>query len=230
MGREIVRLIGEADGMEVAARVDVSGGEGIITDIALSPEADMMIDFSHHSAISGLMVYATERRIPSVIATTGHTDEERAIIAKASEVIPVFYTANMSMGVAVLCSLAKQAAAAFPDADIEIVETHHNRKLDAPSGTALMLANSIRQARPGSSVTCGRSGMCKREHGEIGIQSVRLGNVVGIHEVFISTGTQTIAIKHEAHSRTLFSEGAVAAARFLAGKPAGLYDMHSIVD
>ena len=135
----------------------------------------------------------------------------------------------MAVGVALLCSLAKQAAAVLPDADIEIVETHHNRKLDAPSGTALMIADAIREARPELHNHCGRSGQCKRESDEIGIHAVRMGGVVGIHEVLITTQTQTITLKHEAYSRALFAEGAVTAAQFLMGKGPGLYDMKSMI-
>jgi 4-hydroxy-tetrahydrodipicolinate reductase len=128
-----------------------------------------------------------------------------------------------------LVELAKKAAAAMPDADIEIVEKHHNRKLDAPSGTALMIANAIRTVREKAQLVCGRSGMAKRTPEEIGIHAVRMGNIIGEHEVLIGTDSQTITIKHEAHSRSLFAEGAVAAAAFLVGQSAGLYDMKSLL-
>ena len=117
----------------------------------------------------------------------------------------------------------------MPDADIEIVETHHNRKLDAPSGTALMIANEIKKIRRNARFVLGRSGNGKRESDEIGISAVRRGNIVGIHEVLVSTDSQTITLKHEAHSRALFAEGGISAAKFIIGKPAGLYDMNSIV-
>ena len=165
-----------------------------------------------------------------MIATTGHTEEEKELIRRASSTIPVFYSANMSVGVAVICRLAKQAAAAFPEADVEIVETHHHRKMDAPSGTALMLAEGIREVRPDSVITTGRSGQGKREANEIGIQSVRLGNVVGIHEIMISTGNETITIKHEASDRALFADGAAVAAEYLICKSAGLYNMNDYMN
>jgi 4-hydroxy-tetrahydrodipicolinate reductase len=129
-----------------------------------------------------------------------------------------------------LVELAKKAAAAMPDADIEIVEKHHNRKVDAPSGTALMIANAIQTVRRGTQLLLGRSGMTKREPNEIGIHAVRMGNIIGEHEVLIGTDSQTITIKHEAHSRSLFAEGAVAAAAFLVAQPAGLYDMKSMLE
>ena len=231
MGREIVRLAQEGyQGASLAASVDAfSKTEDVLTDLHDAPEADVIIDFSHHSAVGPLLAYACGKNLPVVIATTGHTEEERAYITEAAKRIPVFFSANMAVGVALLCSLAKQAAAVLPDADIEIVETHHNRKLDAPSGTALMIADAIREARPELHNHCGRSGQCKRESDEIGIHAVRMGSVVGIHEVLITTQTQTITLKHEAYSRALFAEGAVTAAQFLMGKGPGLYDMKSMI-
>ena len=133
------------------------------------------------------------------------------------------------MGVALLCRMATLAAKTLPGADIEIVETHHNRKLDAPSGTALMIANAIKTVRESARLIFGREGMAKREADEIGIHAVRRGNIVGIHEVIVSTDYETITIKHEAHSRTLFAEGAVAAADFIVGKEPGLYEMSSLI-
>ena len=231
MGREVMRLAESGYmGASPAAAVDAYGDDvSVHTHLEDAEQADVIIDFSHHSAVCALLDYAVDKHLPAVIATTGHTEEEKARIYAAADQIPVFYSANMSVGVAVLCSLVRQAAALFPDADIEIVETHHNRKLDAPSGTALMLAQAIRQVRPDAAVTCGRSGQARRAPGEIGIQSVRLGNVVGIHEVLISTGTQTITLKHEAHDRKLFAEGAIAAAAYIEKKTAGLYDMQSMI-
>ena len=191
---------------------------------------DVVVDFSHHSCTGDLLAYAVGNGIPLVLATTGQTEEERAAIRKAAETIPLFFAANYSLGVALLIELARKTAAAMPDAEIEIVEVHHDRKVDAPSGTALAIADAICQIRPESTVHSGRSGMGKRTPEEIGIHAVRMGNVVGIHEVMIGTQNQTITLKHEAHSRALFAEGALAAADFLMGKPAGLYDMTSLLD
>ena len=151
------------------------------------------------------------------------------MILEAAKEIPVFYSANMSMGVALLAELAKKTAAIYPDADIEIVETHHNRKIDAPSGTALMIANAIKEVRKAATLMMGRSGQGKRAEQEIGLHAVRRGNIVGIHEVLVSTDTETITLKHEAHSRALFADGAMAAAQFLCGKPAGLYRMQDMI-
>ena len=135
----------------------------------------------------------------------------------------------MSLGIAVLCRLAKQAAACFPDADIEIVEVHHNRKVDAPSGTAMMLFEAIREVRPGAVPNCGRAGEGRRTKEEIGISSLRMGNVVGIHEVHICTPSQTLTLRHEAHNRAMFADGAVEAARFVCGKAPGIYNMDGLL-
>ena len=194
-----------------------------------SGKADCIIDFSNHAATKTLTEYAAKRGIPLVIATTGQTPEEFALIDECAKNIPVFLSANMSIGVAVLVSLAKQAAAAFPEADIEIVEYHHNRKLDAPSGTAVMLANAIKEVRPDSNIVEGRSGHCKRDPKDIGISAVRLGNEVGTHEVYIATQTQRIKLEHRAQSRSLFAEGAVRAAEFLIEKGPGLYGMKDLI-
>lgn len=192
-------------------------------------DVDVIIDFSHHSATKPLLDFAIKNNLPVVLATTGQTEEEKFAIVKASKQIPLFFAANYSVGVALLIELAKQVAAAMPDAQIEIIEKHHNRKLDAPSGTALSIANAITEVRQNSEIHIGRSGHGKRSDSEIGIHSVRLGNIVGEHEVIIGTPSQTITLKHEAHSRELFAEGALQAARFLVGKPAGLYDMKDII-
>ena len=128
-----------------------------------------------------------------------------------------------------LCRLAKQAAQSFPQADIEIVEIHHNRKVDAPSGTANMLFNAIRQVRPKATAHCGRAGEGKRTEDEIGISSLRMGGIVGIHEVHIATPSQTLTLRHEARDRAMFADGAVEAAKFLQGKAPGLYDMQDLL-
>ena len=201
------------------------------TDWSAVKEApDCIIDFSHHAGTAAMLAYACEKKIPVVLATTGHDEAELAVIADAAKKIPLFHSANMSLGVALLAELAKMTAKTFPDADIEIIEKHHNRKLDAPSGTALLLAKAIQTVRARSKLVLGRSGQAKRTPDEIGIHAIRMGNIVGEHEVIVGTDTQTITLKHEAHSRALFAEGAIAAAAFLVGKPVGLYDMKSMIE
>ena len=225
------KLIDEILGAEIVGRVSIDGENNVPRTFAElgKVDADVVIDFSHHTAVSDVLAYAGEIGAAAVIGTTGHTPEEKELIFAAAKEMPVFFSGNMSLGIAVLCRLAKQAAAAFPDADIEIVEIHHTRKVDAPSGTALMLFNAIKEVRPQAVANCGRSGEGKRTKEEIGISALRLGNVVGIHEVHIHTGNQSLTLKHESGSRAMLADGAVEAARFMAGKPAGFYNMESML-
>ena len=230
MGHEVLRVVEQSENACLAAAVDSFGGEGVYTSLTDDlPEADILIDFSHHTAVYDILAFAKKRSMPVIIATTGHTDDERDAIHAACGEIPVFFSANMSLGVALLVRLAKKTASVFPDADIEIVETHHNRKLDAPSGTAMLLANAIREVRTDAELVFGRSGMSKRKKGEIGMHCLRMGNIVGIHEVHVCTQSQTITLRHEAHDRSLFADGALAAAEFMIGKPAGLYTMQDLI-
>ena len=225
------KLIAQSLGGEVVGRVSIDGENGVARtfDELGSVPADVVIDFSHHTAVTDVLRYAKANGCAAVIGTTGHTPEERQLIFDAAKEIPVFYSGNMSLGIAVLCRLAKQAAACFPDADIEIVEVHHNRKVDAPSGTAHMLFNAIKEVRPDAVEHCGRSGEGKRAKEEIGISSLRMGNVVGIHEVHICTETQTLTLRHEAATRAMLAEGAADAARFMVGKGKGLYTMEDLL-
>ena len=228
MGKLICAALGDA----VIGRVSIDGENGVPRTFAELGEvsADVVIDFSHHTAIADVLAYAKQIGSAAVIGTTGHTPEEKAMIYAASEEIPVFYAGNVSLGIAVLCRLVKQAAAFFPDADIEIVEIHHTRKVDAPSGTAHMLFNAVKSVRPEAVENCGRSGEGKRTKNEIGVHALRMGNVVGIHEVHITTANQSLVLKHESGSRAMLADGAVAAARFMVGKSKGLYDMESILN
>ena len=222
MGQLILAALGEE-----AWKVSLDGMNAVpkTFDELGAVAADVIIDFSHHSAVADVLNYAKAYNMAVVVGTTGHTEEEKALIFEAAKEIPVFYSGNMSLGIAVLCNLAKQAAAAFPDADIEILEIHHNRKVDAPSGTAKMLFEAVKEVRPQATANCGRSGEGKRTKDEIGISALRMGNVVGIHEVHICTPSQTLVLRHEAANRAMFADGAVAAAKFLVGKPAGHYNM-----
>ena len=230
MGRAL-RAMMENRGTELAAAVDpfVSDAGMLANLSAFTGEADCIIDFSNHAGTAELMKYAVEKNLPVVIATTGHTEDELDLIREAAKCVPVFYSGNMSLGIALLTELARTAAKMFPDADVEIVESHHNQKLDVPSGTALMLARAVQDARPESTLLVGRHENGKRTKAEIGIHSLRMGNTVGIHEVIVNTGTQVITLKHEAQDRSLFAEGALSAAAFLVGKSAGMYSMDDIV-
>ena len=225
-------LLQKALGSEAVGLVSLDGQMGVCKTFAELPDVspEVVIDFSHHSAVSAVLAYAKASSCALVIGTTGHTPQEKQLITDAAKELPVFYSGNMSLGIAVLCRLAKQAARSFPDADIEIVEIHHNRKVDAPSGTAHMLFDALKEVRPDSHEHCGRSGEGKRQPKEIGISSLRMGNIVGIHEVHIATPTQTLTLRHEAHDRAMFADGAVEAARFLQGKRPGLYTMTDLLE
>ena len=228
MGKLIDGILGE----EVVGRVSIDGENGVpkTFDELGERSADVLIDFSHHTAVADVLSYARKIGCAVVVGTTGHTAEEKTLIYEAAKELPVFYSGNMSLGIAVLSKLARQAAACFPDADIEIVEVHHTRKVDAPSGTAHMLFNAIREVRPDAVEICGRAGEGKRKKNEIGVASLRMGNVVGIHEVHICTPSQTLTLRHEAGTRAMLAEGAVDAARFMVGKTAGLYTMTELLE
>ena len=236
MGCEVAKLaLAGYRGAELIGGVSPHGSDELFDvscaadfDHAIS-DVDCVVDFSHHSATDALLTFVKAHHLPLVLATTGHTEEEKAAILAAATEVPLFFSANCSLGVALLIELAKKTAAAMPDAEIEIIEKHHDRKLDAPSGTALAIADAIREVRPEATVVTGRSGHGKRTPNEIGVHAIRMGNIVGEHEVMIGTNSQTITLKHEAHSRALFAEGSLAAAAFLQGKPAGLYDMKSMI-
>lgn len=237
MGREVAKLCDAGyRGASLAFGVDPSRDANTkalvyssFDEVISVDGVDCIVDFSHHSVTPALLDFAKDRKLPLVLATTGHTDEEKAQIIEAAADIPIFYSGNMSLGIALLIELAKTAAQAMPEAQIEIIEKHHNRKVDAPSGTALMLANAICEVRPEAYANCGRSGQGKRTAEEIGIHSIRMGNIVGEHEVIIGTDNQTITLKHEAHNRALFAEGALAAASFIVEQAPGMYDMNSMI-
>ncbi len=216
---------------ELVAMVSLDGENGVPRTFKElgTVNAEVIVDFSHHSAVGDVLDYAKQIGCAVVIGTTGHTPEEKELIFRAAEQIPVFYAGNMSLGVAVLCKMAKQTAAYFPEADIEIVEIHHTRKVDAPSGTAHMIFDAIREVRPDACENCGRVGEGKRQKDEIGISSLRMGNIVGIHEVHICTPSQTLTLRHEARDRGMFADGAVDAARFVSGKAPGRYTMADLM-
>ena len=235
MGRIVASLLDKGfGGHSLAAGVSPNApagfGEYGYASLADFPgEADCVVDFSRHDAVGELLDWCVEKKLPLVIATTGHTPSEKAAIAAAAERIPIFFSANMSVGVALLVKMARETTKMFPDADIEIVEAHHNRKLDVPSGTALMIAEELRSVRPEAELVIGRHENGRRKKTEIGIHSLRLGNEVGSHEVIVSAGSQTITLRHQAEDRALFAEGALTAASFLEGRGPGLYGMKDLI-
>ena len=199
----------------------------------INVEADVIIDFSNVALLDDILDYAKDKNIAVVIATTGYSDSQIEKIKEYSKIIPIFFTFNMSIGVNLLCSLAKKAADILgDDFDIEIIEKHHNQKIDAPSGTAIMLANAINsQFDDKLNYEYDRhSKRNKRPKNEIGIHSVRGGTIVGEHDVIFAGRDEVITLSHQAQSKEVFAVGAIRAARFLYGKPAGLYDMNSIMN
>ena len=193
--------------------------------------ADVIIDFSHHSTIEDTLSYAIKTKTPLVIATTGFNDEELEKIKESSNIIPIFHSSNMSLGVNVLIKLVKEAAKALNGFDIEIIEKHHNKKLDAPSGTAVMIANGVKEVLPDSEYIYGRHGRSdKRSSNEIGIHAIRGGTIVGEHTTIFAGHDEVVEIKHSAQSKDIFAKGAIAAAKFLVKQEAGYYNMNNMLN
>ena len=236
MGGAITDLTEEKDDIAVIAGVDTVPGKcafpvfNSFSSVTVTP--DVVIDFSNVSLLDDLLEYAKSKIIPAVIATTGYTESQIESIKSAAKIIPVFFTANMSLGINVLCSLAKRTAEILGnDFDIEIVEKHHNRKLDALSGTAIMLANAVNSVFEDTySYEYDRhSKRRQRPNNEIGIHSVRGGTIVGEHEVIFAGHEEVISLSHSAQSKGVFAAGAIAAARFIVNAKPGLYDMNDLI-
>ena len=193
--------------------------------------ANVIIDFSHHSTINDVLDYAIKTKTPLVIATTGFNEEELGKIKEASSIIPIFHSSNMSLGVNVLVKLVKEAAKALNGFDIEIIEKHHNKKLDSPSGTAVMIANGIKEVLPDTECIYGRHGRSeKRSSNEVGIHAIRGGTIVGEHTTIFAGHDEIVEIKHTAQSKDIFAKGAIAAAKFLVNQEAGYYNMNNMLD
>lgn len=193
--------------------------------------ANVIIDFSHHSTINDVLDYATKTKTPLVIATTGFNKEELGKIKEASSIIPIFHSSNMSLGVNVLVKLVKEAAKALNGFNIEIIEKHHNKKLDSPSGTAVMIANGIKEVLPDTECIYGRHGRSeKRSSNEVGIHAIRGGTIVGEHTTIFAGHDEIVEIKHTAQSKDIFAKGAIAAAKFLVNQEAGYYNMNNMLD
>lgn len=197
----------------------------------VTEEADVIVDFSHPSVLATVLAYAKSRRLPAVICTTGLSPEQVAAVNEASKEIPVFFSANMSLGINLMLALVKKATQVLGDGfDVEIIEKHHNQKIDAPSGTALMLADAIREERENAQYMFDRhSRRIKRDKKEIGISSVRGGTIVGEHEVLFAGRDEMIELKHTATSKEVFAIGALRAGAFLVGKEPGLYTMSDMM-
>ena len=226
-------ILADMSGAEnIAALVDVAfdTGNGLYHSLDdFTGDADCVVDFSNHSATEAVISYCVRRNLPVLIASTGQTDSEMSLIREAGEKIPVFISPNMSIGVALVADIAERVARLFGDCDIEMIEAHHNQKLDVPSGTALMLAKRIQSAKENSSLNIGRHENGKRPHNEIGIHSLRYGSEVGTHEIIFSNGLETITIRHDAKNRALFAKGALSAVKWLLTKEAGFYSMNDYI-
>lgn len=235
MGQAVTDCINERDDALIVCGVDIAKGEkpypvySCFVDV--KEEADVIVDFSNPLVLDDMLAFAKERKLPVIICTTGFSEKQVEAIKEAATQIPVFYSGNMSLGINVLIELSKKAAAVFGQGfDVEIVEKHHNQKLDAPSGTAMMIADAIAEERDNSRYVYDRHAYRKkREKSEIGIHSVRGGNIVGDHEVIFAGHDEVVTISHRAQSKGVFASGAVNAAVFMKDKPAGLYDMSDLL-
>ncbi|TZE81753.1 4-hydroxy-tetrahydrodipicolinate reductase [Calorimonas adulescens] len=235
MGKTLYRIISEGKEHKVVAGISRSNA---MLDIPIyhnlnevKEKADVCIDFSNHSAVTGLLESAVKKKLPLVICTTGFTDDEMAAINDASKIIPVFQSFNTSIGVAATESLVSLAARLLRNFDVEIVEAHHNQKMDSPSGTAIMLARAIRDNTPEKNILkYGRYGHESREKNEIGIHSIRGGSIIGEHTVIFAGEGEMIEIKHTSLSRDIFAIGAIRAAEFIVNKVPGLYSMKDLLE
>ena len=242
MGRAVTNLINEMQDCEIICGIDLftetANDYPVFTSPVLIPEeivkkSNVIIDFSNPSALSGLLEFAVKNSLPAVISTTGLNDAQLALVKTASTKISVFFSANMSLGVNLICELAKKAAKVLGNSfDIEIVEMHHNQKIDAPSGTALMIADAIKEelSQDTKYEYDRHSKREKRTKNEIGIHAVRGGTITGEHEIIFAGLDEIIKISHSARSKSLFATGAVNAAKFLCGKNAGLYSMSDMLE
>ena len=238
MGKVVSRIAAEDPEIQIVAGFDINtaadDGFPVFADPAeFSGQADVLIDFSHPSALDGILACCKANGIGAVLCSTGYSQEQKAQILKASEVIPVFQSANMSLGINVVADLLKRAASLLGSSyDVEIVEKHHRRKLDAPSGTALALADSVNEELNNEYeyVFDRSSRREQRPKKEIGISAVRGGTIVGDHDVIFAGEDEVITFSHTAYSRAVFGKGAIQAAKFLKGKEPGLYNMSHVID
>lgn len=238
MGQVISQIAQQDENVQIVAGVDIAGqkenGYPVFKNInECEIEADVIIDFSSVKAVDQLLCYAQQKQLPVVLCTTGLSEAQIAKTAEASRKIAILRSANMSLGINLLMKLVQEAAKvlAGADFDVEIVEKHHNQKLDAPSGTALALADSINEAMEHIyEYTYDRSQVRKkRDKKELGISAVRGGSIVGEHEIIFAGIDEVVEVKHTAYSKAIFAKGAVSAAKFLKGKPAGMYDMSNVI-
>jgi 4-hydroxy-tetrahydrodipicolinate reductase len=243
MGREVIEAAADRDDCAVALAVNRSSVDAVagveVADAAelpnlladAEPPVDVLVDFTGPGSSAAYVAAAAEAGVACVVGTTGFDDEQEAAIDAAAESVPVLQASNFSRGVAALRRAVSAAAAALPDYDVEVTETHHNRKVDAPSGTALTLLDDVEQARPDLSERVhGRAGDAPRTEGEIGVHARRAGDIAGEHEVLLAGDEDALELTHRAGSRRVFAAGALDAAAWLAGRGAGAYDFTEVLD
>ncbi len=238
MGQVISRLVSERTDCEIVAGFDIAQNPVLTYPVYTNPadfdgEADVLIDFSHPDALKPVLDFCKKRHIPAVIATTGLSNEQKNELTAAAESVGIFFSANMSLGINLLISLAKKAVTILEDGfDIEIVEKHHNQKIDAPSGTALAIADGISDtlSNPPEYVYDRHNVRAKRKKNEIGIHAVRGGTIVGEHTVIFAGTDEVIELKHSAASKEVFAVGAIKAAIYMADKEKGMYDMNDLIN
>ena len=236
MGRNVISVVNGRKDCEIVAGIDIVDDSNIGFPIfqnynEVEVKADVIIDFSNPALLTSMLEYALKTNTAVVLATTGLSDSQIKEVEDASKVIPVFFSYNMSLGVSLLCELSKTAAKILGnDFDVEIIEAHHNQKIDAPSGTAIMLANAVKEEMPDAYFEYDRHSKREKRHtNEIGIHSIRGGTIVGEHQVIFAGNDEIVTLSHSARSKAIFSQGAVNAAVFLSGKESGIYNMSDIV-
>ncbi|MGM9536111.1 MAG: 4-hydroxy-tetrahydrodipicolinate reductase [Intestinibacter sp.] len=236
MGQVLTKCVLDDEEIELVAGVsplqhDVNGQFSTYSTFAeVKEEADVVIDFSNPLALDGILEYCLNTKTPVVLATTGYNDEEMAKIHEAAKQIPIFLSFNMSLGVNILLKLVKEAAKNLANFDIEIIEKHHNKKVDSPSGTAVMIANAVKEIREQSEFIYGRHGRTgKRQQNEVGIHAVRGGTIVGEHSAIFAGNDEILEINHSARSKNVFAEGAIAAAKYLVNQDPGFYNMDDML-
>ena len=236
MGQVISRMAAESEEVKIVCGIDINTQKNFDYPVYesfdyVTEEIDVIIDFSHHNSLLGTLCFATKNEKPAVIATTGLTEENKECLNVASKKIPIFFSANMSLGVNLIIELAKKATQILKGFDIEIIEKHHNQKLDAPSGTALAIADAINETldEPSEYIYDRHSSRKKRSKNEIGMHAVRGGTIVGEHDVLFAGCDEIIEIKHTATSREIFASGALSAAIFMYGKKRGMYSMSELI-
>lgn len=237
MGQVICRIAENDPDVKISCGIDISGEKKndfpVYTEFNSDVSGDCIIDFSHPSALTSTLEFAKEYKTPAIIATTGFSEEQKAELNAASKEAPIFFSANMSLGINLLMQLVRRATELLEDSfDIEIVEKHHNQKIDAPSGTALAIADAINDTSKADNeyVYDRHDVRKKRSKREIGIHAVRGGTIVGEHSVIFAGLDEVLEITHKANSKEIFAAGAVKAAKFMKGKPCGMYNMQNLVD